>query len=64
MIKEFFIVLVFVSFGLSAQNVETPYKSKKIIATRDTISIDSTSVNASFFKLVDANSKVIDSTFY
>lgn len=64
MIKEFFIVLVFVSFGLSAQNVETPYKSKKIIATRDTISIDSTSVNASFFKVVDANNKVIDSTFY
>ena len=64
MIKEFFIVLVFVSFGLSAQNVETPYKSKKIIATRDTISIDSTSVNASFFKVVDANNKVIDSAFY
>lgn len=64
MIKGFFIVFAFASFGLSAQKVETPYKSKKIIATRDTIRIDSMSVNSSFFKLVTSKNEVVDSTFY
>lgn len=50
--------------GLQAQQVETPYKSKKIIATRDTIHIDSTSVNSSFFKLLNAKNEEIDSASY
>lgn len=50
--------------GLHAQEISTPYKTRKIVATRDTITIDSVSVNAAFFKLLDANAQPIDSSFY
>lgn len=50
--------------GLHAQEISTPYKTRKIVATRDTITIDSVSVNAAFFKLFDANAQPIDSSFY
>jgi len=50
--------------GVQAQEIETPYKNRKIVATRDTIRIDSVSVNSSFFKLLDANANPVDSTFY
>ena len=50
--------------GVQAQEITTPYKSKKILATRDTIAIDTVSVNAAFFKLLDANSNPVDTTFY
>jgi hypothetical protein len=56
--------LALTCLGLHAQQVETPYKSKKIVATRDTIHIDSTSVNSSFFKLLNAKNEEIDSTTY
>ena len=64
MLKRFLFCIVFSCFGLQAQQVETPYKSKKIIATRDTIRIDSVSVNSSFFKLLNSKNEVVDSTFY
>lgn len=50
--------------GVTAQEIVTPYKNKKIVAARDTIRIDSVSVNAAFFKLLDANANPVDSTFY
>jgi len=50
--------------GVHAQEIVTPYKNKKIVATRDTIHIDSVSVNAAFFKLLDANANPVDSVFY
>ena len=56
--------LVLTCIGLQAQQVETPYKSKKIVATRDTIYIDSTSVNSSFFKLLNAKNEEVDATSY
>ena len=64
MFKRILFCFVFSCFGLQAQQVETPYKSKKIIATRDTIQIDSVSVNSSFFKLLNSKNEVLDSTFY
>jgi hypothetical protein len=64
MFERILFCLVFSCFGLYAQQVETPYKSKKIIATRDTIRIDSVSVNSSFFKLLNSKNEVVDSTFY
>ncbi|WP_298221397.1 hypothetical protein [Flavobacterium sp.] len=64
MFKNFFFGLLLTCCGLQAQQVETPYKTKKIIATRDTIRIDSVSVNSSFFKLLNAKSEPIDSTYY
>ena len=57
-------MLVGCCLGLHAQEISTPYKTKKIVATRDTIQIDSVSVNSSFFKLLDAQSKPIDSSYY
>jgi hypothetical protein len=59
----FWLALVWVS-GLQAQEIGTPYKTKKLIAVRDTIRIDSVSVNAAFFKLLDANGRPIDTSFY
>ena len=59
----FWTVICFFS-GLHAQQINTPYKTKKIVATRDTIRIDSVSVNSAFFKLLDAKSQPIDTAFY
>lgn len=64
MLKKIFFCLLLSCCGLQAQQIETPYKTKKIIATRDTIRIDSVSVNSSFFKFLNANAEPIDSTFY
>ncbi len=64
MFRRILFCFVLSCFGLQAQQIETPYKSKKIIATRDTIQIDSVSVNSSFFKLLNSKNEVLDSTFY
>ncbi|MBS7785982.1 hypothetical protein KIH23_01620 [Flavobacterium sp. CYK-55] len=50
--------------GLWAQEIETPYKARKILASRDTIAVDSVSVNSAFFKLLDKNQREIDTAFY
>ena len=47
-----------------AQEIKTPYKSKKIVASQDSIQIDSVSINASFFKLLDTKGETIDTSFY
>jgi hypothetical protein len=62
--KLFFILLIGSFSGLRAQEIKTPYKNQKIIASRDTIQIDSVSINASFFKLLDKNGIPIDTSFY
>jgi len=65
MFKKLFFGLLMCWFsGVQAQEIETPYKNKKIVASRDTIRIDSVSVNAAFFKLLDANANPVDSSFY
>jgi len=58
--------LFFLFFSLNslAQEVNTPYQSKKVTVQRDTIRIDSVSINASFFKLLDAKGEAIDTSFY
>ena len=50
--------------GLSAQEIKTPYQSKKISVSKDTITIDSVSINKSFFKIVDRSGNQIDPSFY
>jgi hypothetical protein len=64
--QAFLLLLFFLFFSLKslAQEISTPYQSKKITVSRDTIQIDSVSINHSFFKLVDAKGESIDSTFY
>jgi hypothetical protein len=65
MLKRWFLWIFLCSIsGVLAQEIDTPYKSKKIVASRDTIQIDSVSINASFFKLLDAKEQIIDSTKY
>jgi hypothetical protein len=65
MLKKILFGLILCSFfGLQAQEIETPYKSKKIVATRDTIRVDSVSVNSSFFKVLNSKSEPVDSSYY
>lgn len=62
--KLFFLLFICVFSRLQAQEITTSYKLKKIAATHDTISIDKTSINPSFFKVLDAQNEPIDSSFY
>jgi len=57
----FFFLLV---SSLTAQEIKTPYQSKKIVASKDTIAIDSVSINKSFFKIFDKLGNEIDPSFY
>ena len=57
------ISLFFVS-GILAQETQTPYKSKKIVASKDTISLEKVSINKAFFKILDKNGIEIDSSAY
>ncbi|PHK34452.1 hypothetical protein VF13_37985, partial [Nostoc linckia z16] len=50
--------------ALYAQEPATPYKSRKIFPSRDTIRIDSVSINKGFFKLQDRSGKDIDTAYY
>ncbi|TPD65367.1 hypothetical protein [Flavobacterium microcysteis] len=62
--KLLFLVLIGFVSGLSAQEVKTPYKNRKITASKDTIRIDSVSISSSFFKLQDKQGNDIDTTYY
>lgn len=50
--------------GINAQEINSPYKMKKILPTRDTIKLDSVSINPSFFKLIDRAGIAVDTSFY
>lgn len=62
--KLLFLFLIGFVSGLSAQEVKTPYKNRKIVASKDTIKIDSVSISSSFFKLQDKLGNDIDTTYY
>ncbi|WP_395059911.1 hypothetical protein [Flavobacterium sp.] len=65
--KQFFLLfkfLVLFSLNSLAQEINTPYQSKKITVSKDSIQIDNVSINASFFKLLDAKGETIDTSFY
>ena len=65
MLKKLFFWFLVCSFaGLQAQEINTPYKKKKIIATLDTIQIDSVSINSSFFKVLNSKGEAIDTSYY
>jgi len=55
--------LFFVS-GILAQETQAPYKSKKIVASKDTIVLENVSINKAFFKILDKNGTEIDSSNY
>ncbi|WP_338407148.1 hypothetical protein [uncultured Flavobacterium sp.] len=65
MLKKVLILLTIIYFsGLHAQETNSLYKTKKIPVSLDTIHIEKISLNSSFFKLLDANEKIIDTSFY
>ena len=65
MLKNSFLWIVLFCFsGVFAQEIETPYKNKKIPFSKDTISIDNVSINQSFFKILDKQGNPIDTSFY
>jgi len=65
MFKKLLFLFVFTfASGVSAQEIKSLYKNKKIAVQRDTIQIDSVSINKSFFKLQDKLGKDIDTSFY
>ena len=59
----FFTVLIWFS-GLSAQETESSYQTKKVMVTRDTIHLEKFSINSSFFELLNSRNETVDSTFY
>jgi len=62
--KNFLWLLLFLYCGVFAQEIETPYKNKKISFSKDTIAIENVSINQSFFKLLDKQGNPIDTSFY
>ena len=57
-------MLLFCFSGIFAQEIETPYKNKKIAFSKDTITIDTVSIIQSFFKIIDKQGNLVDSTYY
>ena len=58
------VMVLGIASAVQAQKLETPYKSKTLAPTYDTIHIDSVSINASFFKVLDATNTPIPSEWY
>ncbi|MBP6072912.1 MAG: hypothetical protein KA481_04455, partial [Flavobacterium sp.] len=52
-----------VSLGV-AQEIETPYKSKKVAVQKDTVTIDNVPINKAFFKIEDSQGQIIDTSNY
>jgi hypothetical protein len=65
MLRKIFYLLLLISFsGLKAQEFSTQYKTKKIVATKNGVQLDSVHLNASFFKLENKQGKPIDTSYY
>lgn len=59
-----FLFSFFAISGLYSQEIKSLYHTKKIVVVRDSMQIDSVSINTSFFKLLDKNEVPIDTSFY
>nr|WP_294934943.1 hypothetical protein [uncultured Flavobacterium sp.] len=65
MLKRAYLLILFFSFSaVSAQETQTPYQTKKITFSQQSISIDSVSINKEFFRLLDKSGNEIDTAFY
>ncbi|SEF75414.1 hypothetical protein [Flavobacterium urumqiense] len=65
MLKKLLFWLVIGCFsGLQAQETNSLYKTKKLLASRDTIHLESGGLNSNFFKVLDSTGKSIDTSFY
>ncbi|PXY44807.1 hypothetical protein [Flavobacterium hydrophilum] len=65
MLKKLLFLMALICYsGLQAQETDLLYKTKKVIATRDTIHLENVSINSGFFQLLNSKNEPIDSTFY
>ena len=65
MLKKLLFWLVIGCFsGLQAQETNSLHKTRKLLALRDTIHLESEGLNSNFFKVLDATGKSIDTSFY
>jgi hypothetical protein len=64
MVKKILLLAMIICFSLHAQENNSLYKTKKIPFLVDTIYLENESLNASYFKLLDANNTAINSTLY
>jgi hypothetical protein len=65
MVKKVLLLAMIICFsGLYAQENNSLYATKKIPVSSDTTHLEKVSLNAAFFKLLDANNTAIDSTLY
>ena len=62
--KVLFWIVIFYFSGLQAQEINSAYSTKKIAFSTDTIHLESFSINPGFFKIIDAENQIIDSTLY
>ena len=62
--KIFFIILVFVGLSIYAQTGSTDFRSKNFRLEKDTIQIDSVTINSQLFKVLTQNKSVIPSSEY
>lgn len=62
--KLLLFALLFWYSGLMAQETESLYKTKKVIAVKDTIRLENVSINSSFFELLNSKNQPVDSSFY
>lgn len=62
--KLLFFTVLFWYSGLMAQDTESLYKTKKVIAVKDTIHLENFSINSSFFEILNSKNEPIDSIFY
>lgn len=65
MLKKRLLLLILFSFsGLSAQEINSLYRTKKVLPSKDTIAIEKVSISPSFFKLLTREGKEVDTSFY
>jgi len=57
-------VLICCVSAVYGQEIPTPYKTMKTAAVRDTIRIDSASINPAYFSVQDPAGKAVDTTMY
>ncbi|MBK0371090.1 hypothetical protein [Flavobacterium agrisoli] len=62
--KVLLFVVLFRCLGLTAQEHESLYKSSTFATTLDTLYLEKTSINASYFEIKDANQNTIAPHFY
>lgn len=65
MIKNWFLWIFCMLFSVTfSQEIKNHYQTKKILVTKDTIFLESVSINPAFFSIKDKNQKKIDSIYY